>query len=84
MITLATKEINMKYWLIFMIFSDDGGEYLRKKEIPTVSREACEREAGRQARRMVTKWYLTHGALVTTIIAAAAMIAVFLSAGNFF
>ena len=54
----------MKYWLIFMIFSDDG-EYIRMKEIPTESRKACEREAGRQATRMVNRGYLTQSWCVT-------------------
>lgn len=54
----------MKYWLIFMIFSDDG-EYIRMKEIPVESRKECEREAGRQATRMVNRGYLTQSWCVT-------------------
>jgi hypothetical protein len=54
----------MKYWLIFMIFGDDG-EFIRKIELPTPNAERCYVESAKQAIKFTNTGYLTQAWCVT-------------------
>lgn len=54
----------MKYWLIFMIFSNEG-EYLRKVERPVANVERCYVESAKLAIQLTNSGYLTQAWCVT-------------------